>query len=474
MRRYSCEEHKRDRTDFHFCAECFEKQLKIDRLKEENAQLKAQLRYRTKKDNQEFFGSSTPSSKKYIKANSKEENKNKQGGAKVGHKGNGRKTFTEEEADEVVNLRVEERECPNCGGKLESKEIEERSIVEAIISEARKILYKYQIKKCRCCNTTIENKPLVLPRNKYGNQLITDSAVKHYLYGIPLKRIEDMWGENVVAGNLIKTFHRLADFWKPAIKKLEEDFRAENTKHADETGWRTDGDNGYSWLFCSNNTSIFKFENNRSAKVPAEVLGKEKIPGVLVVDRYRGYNKAPCEIQYCYAHLLRDVKDLEKDFPKSKEITRFVKEFAPLLADAMGLRTEKISDKKYYKKAQERQDKIMALARAPAKHCGIQKYQDIFIEKEHRLFHWVKDRKVPAENNRAERELRPTVIARKVSFGSQSTKGARTRSILMTILHTAAKRLTDEPLHTWFHETLIAFIENPNIDPYLLLPEIPN
>ncbi|MFH1562568.1 MAG: transposase [Nitrospirota bacterium] len=34
----------------------------------------------------------------------------------------------------------------------------------------------------------------------------------------------------------------------------------------------------------------------------------------MVVDRYNGYNKVPCEIQYCYAHLLRNVEDLEKQF----------------------------------------------------------------------------------------------------------------------------------------------------------------
>jgi hypothetical protein len=47
---------------------------------------------------------------------------------------------------------------------------------------------------------------------------------------------------------------------------------------------------------------------------------------------------------------------------------------------------------------------------------------------------------VPAENNRSERELRPTVIARKVSFGSQSEAGAKTREILMSLLHTLRKR----------------------------------
>ena len=45
-----------------------------------------------------------------------------------------------------------------------------------------------------------------------------------------------------------------------------------------------------------------------------DILGKKKLSGVLVVDRYAAYNKAPCDLQYCYAHLLRDVKDLEKEY----------------------------------------------------------------------------------------------------------------------------------------------------------------
>jgi hypothetical protein len=57
-----------------------------------------------------------------------------------------------------------------------------------------------------------------------------------------------------------------------------------------------------------------------------------------------------------------------------------------------------------------------------------------------RLYHWADNRNVPAENNRSERELRPTVIARKVSFGSQSEAGAKTREILMSLLHTLRKR----------------------------------
>ena len=71
----------------------------------------------------------------------------------------------------------------------------------------------------------------------------------------------------------------------------------------------------------------------------------------------------------------------------------------------------------------------------------------IFGDNAHRLYHWVENRAVPADNNRAERELRPTVIARKVSFGSQSDAGAKTREALMSEVHTLAKRVADREVH---------------------------
>ncbi len=62
------------------------------------------------------------------------------------------------------------------------------------------------------------------------------------------------------------------------------------------------------------------------------------------------------------------------------------------------------------------------------------------------------------------------MIARKVSFGSQSKKGAETRSILMTILHTAQKRLKGKSVEDWFKDMLDSIASSPKIDPFLLLP----
>lgn len=471
MGRYGCKGPHSRSNEFGICEECFQKQLKIDKLQEENAQLKAQLRYRNRKDNQPYFGSSTPSSKLKFKENSKDKNEKKNGGAKPGHVGSGRKLWGEDEADEVIDLRIEEKRCPDCGGQLESKGIDFRCVLDTALAEAKKIIYRSQVKVCLQCKKQVVQTPLVLPKFKYGNNLIANAVIMHYLEGIPIKRIAEIFGNGVSSSGLIKIFHFLADKFENVYEKLKIDYRQEEVKHADETGWRTDGDNGYSWLFNSNHISLFRFERTRSAEIVRDTMGEEAIPGVLVADRYGGYNKVPCKIQYCYAHLLRNLQDIEKEFPQNREIKSFAKDFSELLAKAMKLRNEKISDKKYYKASQELKEKILVLARAPAKHCGIQTYQEIFVKNEHRLFHWVKNRSVPADNNKAERELRPTVIARKVSFGSQSVKGAQTRSILMSVLHTAAKRLENQTIKQWFVSNLITLADNPDTDLYKSLPK---
>ena len=76
----------------------------------------------------------------------------------------------------------------------------------------------------------------------------------------------------------------------------------------------------------------------------------------------------------------------------------------------------------------------------PAHHLGIRRIQDIFITNHDRLYHWSLNRSMPAENKLAERDLRPSVVARKVSFGSVSDAGAQTRSTLQTVACTLKKR----------------------------------
>ena len=198
-------------------------------------------------------------------------------------------------------------------------------------------------------------------------------------------------------------------------------------RHADETGWRTDGHSGYAWLFASATVSLFLFRATRSAQIPKEA----------------------------------------KEFPGETEVTAFTSTLIPLLAEAMHLRGRPLADADYYDQARLLRQQIEDLVEQPAQHLGVRQIQGIFRDNAHRLYHWVENRAVPADNNRAERELRPTVIARKVSFGSQSDAGAKTREILMSVVHTLAKRIADPEAR--FKSVLDQLAADPTQDPAALL-----
>ena len=448
-----------------YCEECFQKQLKIEQQQEEILQLKAKLRYRERKASEGFFGSSTPSSKVPLKANTSDK-ESKPKGARPGHKGFGRKSVDLQDADRVQ--RVESpvgSTCPYCNDPLTQQE-NHRTVLDSRPLKAEKIVYILPKKHCKRCKKTFQpSAPGVLPKSLYGNQLIATAAEMHYLHGIPIGRISEQIG--IGTGTLVEIFHKLAKLLKATPHKLIEQYRQSPVKHADETGWRINGKNGYAWLFATETISIFEFKPTRSSKVPQAVFGKEPLPGTLVVDRYAGYNKVPCALQYCYAHLLRAVEDLEKEFPDSQEIKKFVSVMASLLTEAMKLRNYPVSDKVFYRKASKVKRSIITAVQAPAVHLGIRHIQDIFTENAHRMYFWADDRRVPADNNLAERDLRPTVIARKVSFGSISDAGAHTRSILMTVLHTLKKRKIDVAGH--LKNVLDQLAQDMSLDPFPLL-----
>ena len=139
----------------------------------------------------------------------------------------------------------------------------------------------------------------------------------------------------------------------------------------------------------------------------------------------------------------------------------------------MNLRKLSITDKEYYLRAKDIKDEIISIMNSPAEHAGIQNIQYIFTNNEHRLYHWTENREVPAENNFAERELRPLILSRKNSFGSHSDEGARTREILMSVLKTLKLR-SKEDVRVAFKNLLDNIANNPAVDAFqAFFPKVP-
>ena len=446
-----------------YCRSCLEKQQSIDRLTEENQRLKSKLRRQERTAREEPFGESTPSSKRLVKGSSSAEARSRIGGAKPGHQGHGRSSVCLADADQIEVLDAIEN-CPECGGQLFEWGERTRTVHDCEPVRRKTRLVRIPEARCQCCCKTFRRRPSdVLPRSICSNRLVAQAAVWHYVDGLTMGHVSRQLG--ISKATLTGRMHALAGIFEPTRKSLIADYRKAPVKHADETGWRCDGTNGYTWGFFTENISIFCCRDTRSGAVAREILG-EGVPGkdTLVVDRYGGYNQYKGAIQYCYEHLKRDTQKIVKNNPDNRECAAFEEQLTALLREAMRLRTLEQDEQTFRTRANEIHAAIKKCVAKQARHPSIQHIQNIFREQEHRLFHWVQTRDIPAENNRAERELRPLVIARKTSFGSQSEKGLKTREVLMSVLNTLAKRTDDVVAKV--ASALDAFVANPLTDLY--------
>ena len=127
-------------------------------------------------------------------------------------------------------------------------------------------------------------------------------------------------------GAIVSAIHRTAQRAQPAVAATLDRIRASPVVHADETGWRQNGNNGYVWTF-STPTERYFLRRGRGKAVVDEALG-ESFSGVLVSDFYAAYHHYDGPKQRCWAHpcssqrqaLLRDIHDLVALYPKDTSL----------------------------------------------------------------------------------------------------------------------------------------------------------
>jgi len=399
--------------------------------------LEKQLNRRTGTEG--YFGLATPSALKINKPKATPENQAKKGGAQVGHQGHGRTDFPITEADQVSMLNGIPSPC-SCGdSEWVPGEVMEHCVIERIPARTIKHFYLKTEFTCPSCGQrAMLRTPGVVPGGLYGNSIVAHLLTEHYLHGLTAGAVCRREGIN--EGTFFKMAERSATMLAPVYERLQQSLKTCNLIHADETGWRNDGSKAYCWIFTHSELAFFLFRETRSGKVPREIFGTDPLDVHFVSDRYKGYDCLNVNRQYCYVHLLRDLLSLEKDFSDEPEITAFVITMKPLLKAVIAMYHSKLEIADYILAATALKDQIVGVIEHEANHPGIQAFQDIFRRHPERCFQWVKSPEIPAENNFAERGLRPSVIARKISFGSQSDQGMHTREVLMTFLHTARLR----------------------------------
>src|SRR5205823_1028271 len=132
---------------------------------------------------------------------------------------------------------------------------------------------------------------------------------------------------------------RVAQWLEKQYHRLKLVIRAAGVVHADETGWRTNGKNGYLWTLSTAEHTLYHVDRSRGAAVIVELLGKAFGHGdqTLVSDFYSVYDQFDGPQQKCLAHLLRELRDTVAKRPELADHA-FFKRCKRLVQDMLRLK----------------------------------------------------------------------------------------------------------------------------------------
>lgn len=343
--------------------------------------------------------------------------------------------------------------CPDCGRKLsDGWEHRVREVVEIPETPVTVTEHRIVARYCGVCRKrrlpVVDLSSVVVGRRRVGVRLMSLIAWLSSVGRLPFRRIQALlsgvYGLHLGVGEIAELLHAVAKAGQPAYERLGEAVRASDYVHADETGWREDGHNGYVWSFVTPKVRYFLYDRSRAHEVPESVLGSD-YGGILVSDFYSGYRFHEGLHQRCWVHLLRDLHALKDEHAENAAVCGFVDSVVALYHKAKAFVAERVREPDPGSRGvRERslskaafQEEAMALARP---HLGWDGPCRVLAARIERflpeLFTFVEYPEVPSENNAAERAIRPCVIARKVSGGTRSNQGSRTKMILLSLFST--------------------------------------
>jgi len=352
----------------------------------------------------------------------------KKTGQKEGHIGYAR--HIPERIDEVKEHKLDK--CPICGEPIsDTQEIRERVVED--IEQPKTKNTKHIIHRCYCkkCDKIVEPEiEEALPNARFGLKLMLLVLILKLDCRIPSNKVtsilSSVFGVKISDGEIYNILRQLSEAFGDYYSEIEKRIKEALIKNIDETSWRINGKNYWLWIFINKEIALYVVRKKRSSKVPIEILGNQE-GKIIIEDRFSAYNKfaevSGCEQQICWAHLLRNSKDLAEHYIEAKYIHRRMKYI--------------------YEKAKEgeRKEKLLhwmdLIASRDYRSTEVFKFvKSVCRNHRENLFRFVDNPEIDSTNNRAERGLRHAVVIRKISNGSRSEDGAEITARLLSILQT--------------------------------------
>jgi transposase len=377
----------------------------------------------------------------YTKPNTRK--RRKKPGAKKGHPGRRRQRPERVHAHRKHRLK----RCPCCGGPLQRCTRNRTRTIEDIPEDIQPVVTEHTIHRdyCPTCKKDVEPVvPDAMPGATLGHQVIALTSWFHYGLGITLDQITDILGYHLqttlTSGGLIDAWRRLAEVLNDWYEQIGEQAKRSAHLHADETGWRVNGQTRWLWCFTNDRNCYYLIDRCRGSPALQKFF-TDVFEGVLITDFWAPYESVCAEDrQYCLVHLLRELEKVDQG-NDSAEWLAFAKKLRRLLRDGMRLRRRPdFAPGKFQGRVDRLNARLAKLAAEEHDDADTRRLTKRLRKYAEYLFTFLDYADVAFENNFAERQIRPAVILRKNSQSNRSDRGAATQAVLMSVYRTLKLR----------------------------------
>jgi transposase len=369
----------------------------------------------------------------------------KRPGRPVGHAGACRAVPEQVDAEVEVPLP----QCPQCQGPVREVHRLEQYIEEIppIRPQVTKVVT--YCGSCQRCGEVRSLHPLQTStaqgaaKVQLGPRALAWAASLNKAYGLTARKtcavLEGLLGLKLTAGGLTQAVARLANKVSNGYDALLAELRQEAAVFADETSWWVGGPGWWLWTFTTPQTTVYRVDESRGSQVVEHVLGSD-FQGMLVSDCLASYDPAPFRKHKCIAHHLRAIVQARAS-PEEPE-SAYCREWRLLFTTVCVLAKARphLSAEAYAQQCAAIaawRDRL--LAEPGTMPADAKVHRRLAKQREH-LLGCLEEPAAEATNNRAERALRPAVIARKVSCGNKTPAGKRTWEILTSLAVTCRQR----------------------------------
>ena len=404
----------------------------------------------TEKLNLNSDNSSKPPSTSFNKK-SKHKGKGKSGkkrGAQPGHKGTYRELLPPEKVDQFITCLPPEH-C-DCGGTIQvNNNFQKHQVYE--IPQPHYIVTEYQIFSgtCSCCNKKHTGQlPIGVTFKMFGAKTYALLAVLTSKYRLSKmlakKLLAELFSLPISVGSVSNVEARVSQAISAPYQEVQDALKNESIVHVDETGCKQSNKNGWLWVLTTFKVTLFLLSHSRGRKIAKELIGKYH-DKVIISDRYSSYNYIPDRNrQICWAHLKRDLQRISERSGSSGKLGRdllrtYRNIFNIYSTTTYEYRLHHNKTKKRLKRLIRKFENLLLDGLI----CGNNKTKHTcsnIINVSGSLWTFLSNPTVEPTNNQAERQLRPIVIWRKLSFGTQSDRGSRFVERIFTVTATCIQQ----------------------------------